>query len=457
MSEPESAPKSASSGEPSGQPKSLNLPRLFLGVAIASAVVGSLWGWFAPGTVPTQVLTPDEPTDSLPPILSRRGLDRPVTIALLGVDRLPELDADSPNRFESHTDTVGLMRFDPQARSLYLVSIPRDTRVEIPGHGTAKLNQANRIGGRDLVVATLENLFEGLSVDRAIRVDVAAARQAIDRLGGLELYVEEPMQYVDRAQNLTIDLEPGWQLLNGAQVLDFSRYRADGLGDVGRVQRQQLVFDALRDRLSHPSIIAELPAILAIVSDAIDANLTTPELLALTQSAIAAEDIRAVLLPGRFAPIEAGDTSGDWIPDPDELDRIASQFLATTTQGDFISAPGARTQVATADWRIAVQNATGEPVPVDRLDRRLKDLPEVRAIARLAPSDTPRRRTQVLAQSGDLAAARRVRDAIGCGSVVARSTGAIGSDVTILLGQDCAAQWRELPEIPDVTHSQRAN
>jgi len=444
MSEPEFQPPSSPTAD-----RAHHLPRLFLGVAIASSLVGCLWGWFAPETVPTPISTAAAPPDRAPDsaaLLDRQRLARPVTIALLGVDRLPEFDADSPRRFESHTDAVALLRFDPTARSLDLVSIPRDTRVEIPGYGTDKLNRANRLGGRDLVVATLENLFSGLRVDRAIRVDLTAARRAVDRLGGLELYIDRPMRYVDRAQDLTIDLEPGWQLLDGAQTLEFARYR-DGLGDVGRVQRQQLVFEALLARLRHPGIVPELPAILAIVRDAIDTDLTTLELLALTQSAIAAEDadnVRAVLLPGRFAQADAGDSSGDWIPNSGELDRIASQFLATTTRRDFIDAPGARRQVvAASDLRVAIQDATGEAIGLDRLGARLQSLPEVRAVARLVPSQTPRRRTEILAQSGNLAAAKLVREAIGCGEVSARSTGAIGSDVTALLGQDCAMSWRD--------------
>ncbi len=372
----------------------------------------------------------------------RPTLARPVTIALLGVDQLPDLDADSPQRFESHSDTLALIRFNPEARSIHLLSIPRDTRVEIPGYGFDKMNRANLLGGQDLTIASLENLLSGVKVDRVLRVDFAAARQVIDRLGGLELHVDRPMQYVDRAQGLTIDLEPGWQLLDGSQAIQFARYRDDGLGDIGRVQRQQQVFDAMLSRLRHPAMMRELPSLIAIVQDAIDTNLRPRELLALAQSAIAAETVQAVMLPGRFSQPDDGYTSSYWLPDTAELDRVRSQFFATTNDDDFVSDPGARRQIiATEDLRVALQDATGEAVNLRPLASKLQANNSL-TIMQLSPGDTVQRKTTIVAQTGKLEAATAIREAIGCGSVAARSTGAIGSDVTVYLGRDCLERLR---------------
>ncbi len=417
---------------------------LAVGVALGSALVGGLWASIAPQTLPSSLTEVVTPAPSVAIVdRFRPSLARPVTIALLGVDRLPEIEADSPQRFESHSDTLALIRFNPDTRSIHLLSIPRDTRVEIPGHGFDKINRANLLGGQDLTIASLENVLRGVNVDRVLRVDFAAARQVIDQLGGLELRVDRPMQYVDRAQDLTINLEPGWQLLDGAKAIQFARYRDDGLGDIGRVQRQQQVFDAMLSRLRHPAMIRNLPNLIAIVQDAIDTDLRPRELLALADSAIEAETVQAVMLPGRFSQPEDGYTSSYWLPDTAELDRIRSQFFATTNRDDFISDPGARRQVAARDdLRVAVQDATGESLNLRPLNSKLRAA-DGTTILHLAPSDTVQRKTIIVAQTGNLEAANAIREAIGCGLVMARSTGAIGSDVTVYLGRDCLGSLKK--------------
>lgn len=419
---------------------------LAVGVALSSALAGGLWASIAPQTLPTSltnVVTPTTPEMSRAIVdRVRPTLARPVTIALLGVDRLPDIDADSPQRFESHSDTLALIRFNPETRSIHLLSIPRDTRVEIPGHGFDKINRANLLGGQDLTIASLESLLSGVKIDRVLRVDFAAARQVIDRLGGLELNVDRPMQYVDRAQGLTIELEPGWQLLDGSQAIQFARYRDDGLGDIGRVQRQQQVFDAMLSRLRHPAMMRELPSLIAIAQDAIDTNLRPRELLAVAQSAIGAETVQAVMLPGRFSQPDDGYTSSYWLPDTAELDRVRSQFFATTNDDDFVSDPGARRQIITTEnLRVALQDATGEAVNLRSLASKLQ-VNNSLTIMQLSPGDTVQRKTTIVAQTGKLEAAKAIREAIGCGSVAARSTGAIGSDVTVYLGRDCLERLR---------------
>ena len=420
------------------RPFSLHPLHLIVGVALSSALAGGLWALIAPQTLPP-LLIDRMASESAAPIVDRvhPSLARPVTIALLGVDRLPDMATDSPQRFESHSDTLALIHLDPQARSIHVVSIPRDTRVEIPGYGFDKINRANMLGGRDLTIASLKGLLKGITIDRVVRVDFAAARQVIDQLGGLELRVDQPMQYVDRAQDLTIQLESGWQLLDGAQAIQFARYRDDGLGDIGRVQRQQQVFDAMLSRLRHPAMMRHLPQLLTIVQDAIDTDLSPRELLALTRSVIDAETVQAVMLPGRFSQPDEGYDHSYWLPDTAELERIRSPFLTAKPQNDFISDPGDRQQIMTlGNLRLALQDATGEAIDLRPLNARLQASNST-AMINLAPSETVRRKTEIVAQTGNLYAAQAIREAIGCGTVTARSTGAIGSDITIYFGRDC--------------------
>jgi hypothetical protein len=252
------------------------------------------------------------------------------------------------------------------------------------------------------------------------------------------------MHYTDRAQGLTIDLEAGWQLLNGSEAIQFARYRDDGLGDIARVQRQQQVFDAILSRLRHPAMLGQLPSLIAIIQDAIDTDLRPRELLALAHSVIDAETVQAVMLPGRFSQPEDGYTQSYWLPDIPGIDRIRSQFFATNNQDDFISNPGARRQIAAqGTLRIALQDATGEGINIHPLNSKLQ-ADNSTTITHLVPSDTVQRKTRIVAQTGNLEAAQVIQAAIGCGAITARSTGAIGSDVTVYLGRDCLDRLRSL-------------
>lgn len=411
---------------------------LVLGVALGSALAGGLWASIAPQTLPPPLVNAVTSRSTTPIVdLLHPSLIRPVTIMVLGVDSPSDLATDSPQRFDSHSDTIALIQFDPRARSLHLLSIPRDTRVEIPGYGIDKINRANALGGKDLTIASLQTLLNGITIDRVVRVDLEAARQVVDQLGGLELRVDQPMQYVDRTQELTIRLESGWQLLNGTQVMQFVRYRDDGLGDIGRVQRQQQVFDAILARLRHPARLHQLPQLMMIVKDAIDTDLSTRELLALTRGAIEADTVQAVLLPGRFSQPQEGYDQSYWLPDPAELERIRRPFLAAPPRDDFISNPGDRQQIVPLDGlRIVLQDATGQAIDLHTLSDRLR-LETTSTIMHLAPSETVRRKTEIVAQTGHLYTAQAIREVVGCGTVTARSTGAIDSDITIYIGRDC--------------------
>lgn len=138
----------------------------------------------------------------------------------------------------------------------YRVVDPRDTRVRLPGFGVAKINAANVVGGPALTAQVVSQLLGGIPIDRYVRLNTEALEALIDAVGGVEVYVPEPMHYVDRTQQLFITLQPGWHRLNGKQAHHFARFRHDqlGLGDIGRVQRQQELLRALsRELLSPPS------------------------------------------------------------------------------------------------------------------------------------------------------------------------------------------------------------
>ncbi len=178
---------------------------------------------------------------------------RSVHVLLLGSD---------DGRLDGNTDTIMLASVNPRRRTVYVLSIPRDARVEIPGRrGFHKINVAGPLGGPGLTAATVERLL-GTWVDYYVVVDFKGAARIIDRLGGVTVKVPYRMDYDDPVQDLHIHLKPGLQHLDGRQAVHFLRYRRnDPLGDVGRTIRQRLLLQELATQLLASATLDKLPSL----------------------------------------------------------------------------------------------------------------------------------------------------------------------------------------------------
>jgi LCP family protein required for cell wall assembly len=363
---------------------------------------------------------------------------RPVNILLMGVDLSADDKQNKRNIFDGNSDTMLLLRVDPVADTVSLLSIPRDTQVELSGEGTRKINAANAEGGAALAAQTVSATLNGVQIDRYVRVSTEAFRELVDLLGGVEVYVPKRMQYEDKTQKLKIDLSPGLQTLSGAQAEQFARFRHDDLGDIGRVQRQQALLKALRKKLTSPTVIPRIPILLQTMQKYIDTNLSMEEMLALVSAGrkLADGGVKMVMLPGRFSgPDEY--VASYWIMDPVGRDRVMQQYFDVAPV-DFT---GISEEPAASSLKIAIQNASGNPDAPYQLRE---------ALAKLGFSNVyisseliePQAQTEVIPQRGDLAAAENLQKALGLGNVQADSTGDLESDITIQVGQD----WGKKPE-----------
>ena len=171
-------------------------------------------------------------------------LERATNILLIGTDS-PVSGAGENN--ETRADVLMLASCDPRRNRVSILSIPRDTLIEIPGYGQDRINMSNVYGGLALTKLMVERLT-GLPVDRYVAVDFQAFVELVDLLGGVEVLVDKRMYYRDQSQDLLIDLQKGRQVLDGRQALGFVRYRRDPLGDLARVKRQQRLLRAVMDK-----------------------------------------------------------------------------------------------------------------------------------------------------------------------------------------------------------------
>lgn len=409
----------------------------FLSVAAASTLVGLASALMAP--LPPKVVPRDQGPQSLNELWEhgfQYRVSRPVNILVMGIDRVPEAKEGTPQVFEGRSDTMLLMRIDPATDAVSLLSIPRDTQVEIPQAGVVtKINDANVRGGPKLAAETVSNILNGVQIDRYVRVNTDAFRELVDLMGGVEVYVPAPMSYEDKTQKLKIDLSPGLQTLNGNQAEQFARFRQDGYGDIGRVQRQQALLKALLKKLTSPAAIPRLPALLGSMQKYIDTNLSLEEMLALVGAGrkLSQGDFKMVMLPGRFS--EPGEFRASyWIMNPEGRDRVMRQY--------FQVEPEELTQEAlrsATTLKIAIQNASSQPDAAQQMRQYLirQGFSNV-----YIGDDWPNKQqqTQIVVQQGDLSGAEELQQLLGFGKIEADSTGDLDSDLTIRVGENWIEQ-----------------
>ena len=241
------------------------------------------------------------------------------TVMIMGVDER----ADDVGR----SDTLMIATLDPDKNQAALLSVPRDTRVKIKGHGFDKINAAYAYGGRKLTQETIESLLN-THIDHYIKINVHGFTKIIDALGGIDIDVEKRMYYEDPWDDdggLYIDLQPGMQHMDGKTAITYVRYR-DEEGDIGRIKRQQNFMKAVMDKLVSPTIIPKLPAIVSAVSDSVETDMSVSEILSFLGTLQDAKDngLKSEMLPGKPVYIEG---ISYWVPDISKTRQILANTL----------------------------------------------------------------------------------------------------------------------------------
>jgi LCP family protein required for cell wall assembly len=202
---------------------------------------------------------------------------------------------------EMTTDTIILAHLDVSRRTATLVSIPRDTWVPVPGEGDAKINSAYAFGGAHATAKVASKLLGGVPIDAIVALQPEGAAAIVDAMGGLDVNVDETMDYDDNSGDLHIHLKKGEQHLTGDQVAGYVRFREDPASDFGRVKRQQQVLKLLIDQVSEPQNWAKLPQIMRLARKDINTTMSDRQLLSLLTiyRNVPDDNIRSFTLPSK--------------------------------------------------------------------------------------------------------------------------------------------------------------
>lgn len=188
-----------------------------------------------------------------------------INILVLGCD---EREGDTAAR----ADVIMVATIRPDAKEVSVFSIPRDTRVEIPGHKQDKINHAMAYGGIPLVQSCVENLLN-IKIDHYVKINFDGFINVIDALGGVN--VDVPCRMYKPLE--AIDLQPGYQTLYGEEALAFVRWRGDGTGDYGRIGRQQEFINVLSAKLKSMNLSQALDVASAVM-DSIETDMSVKQM-----------------------------------------------------------------------------------------------------------------------------------------------------------------------------------
>jgi LCP family protein required for cell wall assembly len=254
----------------------------------------------------------------------------PQTILILGSDRrYADIKAKTPVR----SDTIILLRLDPSKGATAVMSLPRDLKVSIPGHGTDKINAAYAIGGPALSVKTIRRLL-GIPINHVINVNFGGFRRAVDRLGCV--YTDVDRRYFNDnrppfgggGNYATIDVKAGYQKLCGQDALDFVRYRHFDTDLVRAARQQQFLSDA-KDQIGVGRVFSDRKALLKIFGRYTQTDIkTTNAILRLLKLAVesAQNPVQEVSFPG--------DITGDFV-------TVTREHLAVVKER-FMNAKGTK-------------------------------------------------------------------------------------------------------------------
>ncbi|MBO8159729.1 LCP family protein [Thermosyntropha sp.] len=307
-------------------------------------------------------------------------------ILVLGIDK-------RPGETNARSDTMMLVSIDPKLDKAVVLSIPRDTRVEIKGSPIDKICAANIVGGPRYAVRTVEKLLD-VNIDYYVSVDFNGFKEIIDTLGGVTIDVPQRMYKPSE----DIDLQPGLQRLNGRQALAFVRFRGYIQGDIARTQMQQQFIRALADEVLKPKTIAKLPSLVKQLNKYVETDMGLTDMIKMASWApgFSADSIITQTLPGYFYDEYNADgimVASYWIADKKQTAGILDKLFAGETL-EVVSAPPAGFYASSPAGKLADRNSSesqNETVPEVKQspEEQRQNLPSPGHGIDIQPSYTP--------------------------------------------------------------------
>jgi LCP family protein required for cell wall assembly len=358
------------------------------------------------------------------PNMNFGSLAQPITVLFMGVDvqysgQGRSLIADK-TALNGRSDTMMLVFLNPLLNKISVLNIPRDTEANVGKFGVQKINAANALGGPEYAKAAVTNLL-GIGIDHYVVMNLQGLVQLVNELGGVTVEVPKKMSYMDWTAKLKIDLDPGWHTLTGNQAMGFVRFRHDDLGDIGRVQRQQVFLQAAERKMLDPRSWVHVPNLIDIATKNMQTDMSQIDLFQACNFAhgVPKSNIKFVMLPGQFSG------NGDWIATSDAR-TLAFQLL--NPDQEIVS--------SRRNLTVCIKNASSDKTMGSKLALALRKLGYQTSIGK-DEKDSIYKRSRIIVQNGNVANGNMVQNDLGhIGEVISASVGDLYSKITILACDD---------------------
>lgn len=290
---------------------------LVLGLFVAGLFWGSVWLYDHIISPPqNNIAAADEN------IRKNEKLNERINVLLLGID---DGDSEAAESEPKRTDAIILLSFDPKQNQVAVLSIPRDTKVVLPGHKDPdKINAAFAYGGAVMAKQTVANLLR-VPIHYYCLADWRGFIDVVNLIGGVDIYVDKDMYYEDPYANLIIDIKHGYQHMDGETAGKYVRFRKDELGDIGRVQRQQKFLKAAAEQMFSVQNVTKISNLLATLDKYIHTDLNTLTMLKAANSfkLFGDDKMRSCMLYGKF-----DDSSGVsyWYADEEAVNKSLEEL-----------------------------------------------------------------------------------------------------------------------------------
>ena len=244
----------------------------------------------------------------------------PQTLMILGSDRRPRENVEGAAGARS--DTIMLVRLDPEKEAISVMSLPRDLKVEIPGHGTDKINAAYQAGGPELTLRTVKQLT-GLPINHVINVSFRGFWRAVNAIGCVYADIDHDY-YNDSAEYTFIDIDAGYQRLCARKALQYVRFRHTDT-DLVRSARQQDFLRQAKQQITTSQLFEQRVRLLRIFgrNTSTDSALrSSAEVLRLLKLAVgtAGLPVQEIHFEGQIGPSYVEATN-------EQVKKLVQQFL----------------------------------------------------------------------------------------------------------------------------------
>jgi LCP family protein required for cell wall assembly len=257
-------------------------------VAALAVLVGAAWAW----SVWARIYHAENGQYERDPAIEETpGI---TNILIVGMDSVGE---------KGRADSIIVMSINQATNEVALISIPRDSRVDIPGRGLDKINHAMAFGGIGLLRQTIETLTE-VPIHQYVYTNFSGFQNIVDAMGGVTLNVERSVTTRDPITKQQVSLQPGPQKLDGERALSYVRFRKDGEGDFGRMRRQQQFLKAVAEQVLKTSPL-RVPQLIEQLARHVRTDMTITQFAKFfgTSSRLNLDEVTAIQLKGTPAMI----------------------------------------------------------------------------------------------------------------------------------------------------------